>query len=72
MTSTDILDINHWITIDPISGRKLLDTNRMLYVQEWLIAGSQAKWQQFEWPLDKGGIPMVFKNPSCVDSYGTK
>ena len=69
MAYSDFLDIENWIKIDQ-NGRKTIDFKRMSTLQEWLSSGFEASWHQREWPTHKDGTKWIFKNPTCVDTYG--
>lgn len=69
IVNSDFLDIENWIYIDH-SGRKTIDFKRLHAFQEWLSAGFEVYWKQREWPIHPDGTKWIFKNPTCVDTYG--
>jgi hypothetical protein len=69
----NFLDIEYWMSIDTNTGQKKLNMGRLLSLQEWLIGRTASAWNDIEFPRQSDGITLkVFKNPKCVDLYGTE
>ncbi len=56
-------DMNNWITIDD-QGRKNLNAGRLLYLMQWLRAGTDASWKDYN-----GEEPSPYSDKTCVDRY---
>lgn len=63
----DYLDINSWLTINSTTGRKVLNMGKVIDLQNWLKQSTAAAWEEYNSP-----VPNTYKDPTCVDLYGTE
>ena len=64
----DYLDINNnWVTISSITGRKNLNVARTKDLTQWITLATNASWDAYNSP-----VPNPYKNPTCVDVYGSE
>lgn len=63
VSQSSYTDMDNWITIDD-QGRKNLNAGRLLYLMQWLRAGTDASWKDY-----KGEEPSPYSDKTCVDRY---